>query len=268
MAQIFSHKSPYRLLRSVYNSDMSNEKTEALVIRQADWSESSRVVTFFTSEFGQISVVAKGAKRLKGPFEISLDLLTRCQIVFIRKSSPGLDILTECQLVSRFRPHGRDLESLYSGYYVAELLSHLTEPYDPHPILYEEAISTLNHLAEGVFPRLTLLRFELTVLREIGQLPAFDHCVVCNQPVAPDSSYALWLSQGGIICRGCQHEEYRQNRIPAGTVAVLRRISQPEADLSRLGVTDLQLKQMRQIVNSAVSHVLGRRPKMIRYLNY
>ncbi len=247
---------------------MSTEKTEAVVIRLADWSESSRVVTFFTREFGQISTVAKGAKRLKGPFEIALDLLTQSQIVFIRKSSSGLDILTECQLVSRFKPHGRDLESLYSGYYVAELLSSLTEPYDPHPILYEEAISTLSHLAEGLFPRLTLLRFELTVLREIGQLPAFDHCVACNQAVAPESSYALWLSQGGIICRSCQQEETQHNRIPAGTVALLRKLSQPDVELSRLGVSDLQLKQMRQVVNSAINHILGRRPKMIRYLNY
>ena len=245
---------------------MSTEKTEALVIRMADWSESSRVVTFFTRDFGRISTVAKGAKRLKGPFEIALDLLTASQIVFIRKSSQGLDILTECQLVSRFKPHERDLDSLYAGYYVAELLSDLTEPYDPHPILYEEALSTLNHLAEGSFPRLTLLRFELTVLREIGQLPAFDHCVACSQPVAPESSYALWLSQGGIVCRNCQHEDSQQNRIPAGTVAVLRKLSQPDTDLSRLSVSEVQQKQMRQVVNSAVTHILGRRPKMIRYL--
>ncbi len=246
---------------------MSSEKTEALVIRMADWSESSRVVTFFTRDFGQISTVAKGAKRLKGPFEVALDLLTASQIVFLRKSSQGLDILTECQLVTRFKPNGRDLESLYAGYYVAELLANLTEPYDPHPILYEEAISTLNHLAEGVLPRLNLLRFELTILREIGQLPAFDHCVACSQPVAPESSYALWMSQGGVICRNCQHEESNQNRMPAGTVAVLRILSQPHADLTRLAVSDLQRKQMRQVVNSAISHVLGRRPKMLRYLN-
>ena len=247
---------------------MSSEKTEALVIRMADWSESSRVVTFFTRDFGQISTVAKGAKRLKGPFETALDLLTVSRIVFLRKSSQGLDILTECQLVSRFKPNGRDLESLYAGYYVAELLSHLTEPYDPHPVLYQEAISTLNHLAEGIVPRLTLLRFELTTLREIGQLPALDHCVACSQPLAPDSSYALWLSQGGVICRNCQQEEYSQNRIPAGTVALLRKLSQADTDPSRLGVSDLQLKQMRQFVTSAVSHVFGRRPKMIRYIRY
>ncbi len=45
---------------------MSLEKTDALVIRQVDFSESSRVVTFFSREFGRFSAMAKGAKRLKG----------------------------------------------------------------------------------------------------------------------------------------------------------------------------------------------------------
>ena len=89
---------------------MSTEKTDAVVIRQADFSESSRVVTFFTREWGKVSMVAKGARRLKGPFEAALDLLTVSRIVFIRKLSTSLDILTEAQLITRFRPNGRDLD--------------------------------------------------------------------------------------------------------------------------------------------------------------
>ena len=146
---------------------MSTEKTEAVVIRQADFSESSRVVTFFTRDWGKISTVAKGGRRLKGPFEAALDLLTVCRIVFIRKLSTSLDILTEAQLVSRFRPNGRDLVSLYGGYYVAELLSNLTEEYDPHPNLYDQTAQTLSHLAEDPNPRESNLRFELNLLREI-----------------------------------------------------------------------------------------------------
>ena len=43
---------------------MAAEKTDALVIRLADFSESSRVVTLFTRDFGKVSALAKGAKRL------------------------------------------------------------------------------------------------------------------------------------------------------------------------------------------------------------
>jgi len=82
---------------------MSTEKTEAIIIRQVDFSETSRVVTFYTREFGKVPLLAKGAKRLKGPFESGLDLLSICDIVFIRKSSGTLGILTESRLKNGFR---------------------------------------------------------------------------------------------------------------------------------------------------------------------
>jgi DNA repair protein RecO (recombination protein O) len=103
-----------------------SEKSLALVIRTADWSETSRIATMWTRDFGKVRVLAKGGRRLKSNFEIALDLLTVCSMVFLRKSSGGLDLLTEAQVVERF-PHLRsDLRALYAGYYIAELLSDWT----------------------------------------------------------------------------------------------------------------------------------------------
>jgi len=259
---------------------MSTEKTEALVIRQTDFSETSKVVTLFTRDFGKVSALAKGARRLKGPFEAAIDLLTACRIVFIRKSTDGLDILTEAQVISRFRPNGRDLVRLYGGYYVAELLNGLTEEYDPHPRLFDESLTTLKRLVEAPDPKLgpdpklapdpklVIVRFELAVLREIGQLPAFDACVVCGRDSADDTTWAFWVSQGGLICRDCQKERYEQNRVQAGTVALLQRLSdESDAALERLVVSAEQLTQMRRVLTAAISNALGRRPSMTRYLN-
>ena len=245
---------------------MSTEKTDAIVIRQTDFSETSRVVTLFTRDWGQVSVIAKGARRLKGPFEAALDLLTVCRIVFIRKSSSGLDILTEAQLRKRFKPRGRDLLSLYGGYYVAELLSSLTAEYDPHPILYDEAVRTLDRLSGESHPQQAVLRFELVVLREIGHLPALDVCIACGNPLAR-GPLAFWVSQGGLLCPDCQQEAYGQNRIPLGTVALLRRLAaEPAPSPDRLEISPQQYRELRQFTTSAISHVLGRRPKMLRYL--
>ncbi|MGE3314473.1 MAG: DNA repair protein RecO [Planctomycetaceae bacterium] len=245
---------------------MSIEKTEAIVIRQADFSESSRVVTFFSRDHGRISTVAKGAKRLKGPFEAALDLLAVCRIVFLRKSSSSLDILTEAQLAQRFRPNQRSLSSLYGGYYVAELLDSLTEEYDPHPVLYEEARNTLNLLSQEGETGLVILRFELIMLREIGQLPAFDFCVGCGEPLEK-GPFAFWVSQGGLICPRCQKEGLNRHGVDAGTVELLRALSTESNVLAeRLAVSASQMQQMRTLLTSAISHVLGRRPKMLRYL--
>ncbi|MFN5395348.1 MAG: DNA repair protein RecO, partial [Planctomycetota bacterium] len=46
---------------------MSLEKTDAIVLKTVEWSETSLVVTLFTKDFGKISAIAKGARRLKSP---------------------------------------------------------------------------------------------------------------------------------------------------------------------------------------------------------
>ena len=72
---------------------MSSEKSDAIVIRQADFSESSRVLTLFTRDFGKISCLAKGVKRLKTAFEGSLDLLSECSVELGRCN---LILCTDC----------------------------------------------------------------------------------------------------------------------------------------------------------------------------
>ncbi len=248
---------------------MSTEKTEGLVIRLADFSETSRVVTLFTRDWGKVSALAKGGRRLNSSFEAALDLLTACRIVFIRKLSSSLDILTEAQLISRFRPLGRKLNGYYAGYYVAELLSGLTEDYDPHPVLYDEAIKTLAHLSEGIDVKLPVLRFELITLREIGQLPAFDVCVVCNRPFQFNGGLAFWGSQRGLVCSKCRKTETIHNRVQSATLAILRYLTEESKTIPQnLAVSPQQFREIRRVVTAAISHSLERRPKMLKFLKF
>src|SRR6266480_647395 len=99
---------------------MAAEKAHALVLRTADWSETSRIATLWTREVGKVRVLAKGGRRLKSNFETALDLLTVCRIVFLRKSSASLDLLTEARVVQRFPRLTTNLPALYAAYYIAE----------------------------------------------------------------------------------------------------------------------------------------------------
>lgn len=245
------------------------EKTEALVIRLADWSESSKVVTLFSRDFGKIAAVAKGAKRLKSAFETALDLLTNCNIVFIHKSTEGLDILTESKLRKRFVGKPGVLESLYSGYYLAELLDSLTELNDPHPELYTEALRSLDRF-EGPLPiELAVLRWELVLLQEIGQLPALDCCAECGRAVAPDIWFDFSVAQGGLICPACHPQADHARPIQPGTLVILNQVlNGQEAAWQRVVISPAQHREMRRIMTPTICHTLGRRPKMFSYLKF
>ena len=246
---------------------MSAEKATAIVIRVVDFSESSLITTLFTREFGKIHGLAKGAKRLKSPFESALDLLALCRIVFLRKSSDALDLLTEAKLLRAFRTAGHDLSSLYAAYYVAELLTELTDDYDPHPDLFDLAEETLVALSAGENVARRVLRFELVALRIAGHLPSLQACAECGTVVEPAGRVAFGLLNGGVLCAACREG---MKHVALVSAAALRSMSQlagaQRQSWQRLEIDSRTYGEIRGLMNQYLSHLFGRRPRMHEYL--
>ncbi|MCA9190359.1 MAG: DNA repair protein RecO [Planctomycetales bacterium] len=204
---------------------MSLEKSDAIVLRVYPWSETSSIATLFTRDFGKISVLAKGARRPKSPFEAALDLLSICRVVFINKNSDALDLLTEAKLNKRFRAGSRSLLRLYSGYYVAELLDRLTDKGDRCPEMYDLAAITLQELEENLPVHSLVLRLELQILRLIGNLPTWDFCAQCAVPMGTEPRQVFSVAAGGLLCTNCQKGARLMMQISGQTLETLRKYS-------------------------------------------
>jgi DNA repair protein RecO (recombination protein O) len=245
---------------------MSSEKATAIVLRVVEFSETSSVVTLFTREFGKIRALAKGARRPKGPFESALDLLGLCRIVFLRKSSDALDLLTEAKLERRFRPFGGELSNLYAAYYVAELLSELTDDYDPHPELFDAADETLAALRTSSAVAPVLLRFELTALRVLGHLPALETCAECGTAVKPIGRVPFSQLAGGVLCQSCRVGQRHIISISAGALAALAQFSKSPSASHAADLEPRAYGELRAVLNHYWSHLLGHPVRMHRYL--
>jgi DNA repair protein RecO (recombination protein O) len=246
------------------------EKALALVVRTVDWSESSRIATLWTREFGRIRVVAKGGRRLKSAFESALDLLTVCSIVLLRKSSGGLDLLTEAQIVKRFPQLRADLPALYAAYYIAELLSEWTEDYDPHPALFDEAVETLQTLGTAATQGkdsstgLRLARFELVLLRELGYSPTLKSCAVCQGEVTGPSP-AFSAAAGGILCSTCQGKQRDRRLLSPEAWQAIQALSD-SAEAWQRPWSSRARTEVRQVLNQYVTYLMGRQPRLLPYL--
>lgn len=248
---------------------MSTEKADALVLRVIDFSETSNIVTLLTREFGKVHALAKGGRRLKGPFESALDLLSECRVVFLRKSSEALDLLTEAKLEKRFRGRRGDLMSLYAGYYVAELLSELTHDLDPHPELYDTAVRTLAALSGTGAIAPIVLRFELLALHLVGHAPSWSTCVGCGTDVEPVGRVYFGHAAGGVLCGACRAGRKNVVSVSAGAIRVLAQYAEPESeDWSGVELPARGGGEIRALVNHYLCHVIGRRPRMHAYLGF
>ena len=242
-------------------------RTDALVIRAVDVFETSRVLTLYTRELGKVSALAKGARRLKSPFQAGLDLLSVCDIVLLHKASDALDLLTEAVLVERFDPLRRDLAALYAGYYVAELLHDLTDHHDPHPKLFDAAVVTLRRLGDPALRSRRVARFELACLRELGHMPALEECVHCGRPVeARGDSVAFGLATGGVLCPSCRPGQPHVATLSGRTLEAIRVLAEPGPQWRSLETDPGVLGSLRGTLGAVVSHLIGRRPRMLPFL--
>jgi DNA repair protein RecO (recombination protein O) len=245
---------------------MAAEKALALVLRTTDWSETSRITTLWTREFGKVRALAKGGRRLKSNFENALDLLTLCTIVFLRKSSGTLDLLTEARVVERFTPLRTRLPALYAAYYAAELLADWTEDYDPHPDLFDEARAALADLQRpdtNVGPRLA--RFDLVLLRELGYRPALEACATCGAALAGPGPLAFSPAAGGVLCPACRGQHRDRRPLSAAAWHALRALDEA-GDAWRREWDPAVRGELRRLLGHYVTHLMGRQPRLLPYL--
>ena len=254
------------------------EQALALVVRGTDWSETSRISTLFTFEFGKIRALAKGGRRLRSNFEIAFDLLTVCRVVYLRKAHGGLDLLIEAQVKERFPALRSNMTALNSGYYIAELLSDGTQDYDPHPRLFEAAVSTLRALSAqpelpmlpaGVWVRSPVSAFELVWLEELGYGPRLEECVVCGLVLPVPQLAAIRVSfspeAGGVVCPGCQPEVRDKRPLSEqGRGAMIALQACAAGTREPLPELSPHLRaEIRAVLGHTVSTVLGRRPRLL-----
>lgn len=247
---------------------MAAEQTDALVLRIFPWSETSCIANIYTRDFGKLSVLAKGARRPKSPFEAALDLLSICRVVFIPKSGDALDLLTEAKLLRRFRAGSADLMRLYSGYYVAELLDRLTDKGDEQRELFELAEATLTALADPELElRAVVLRLELQMLRMVGHLPSWNVCAQCGEAVPSDEGATFGLLASGVLCERCRSGSRFMVHLPLVVRQTLEQFSAPEwQNISLTSYPSTHRAAVRGVVKQYLTVLLDRKLNLHSYL--
>ncbi len=247
---------------------MPYEKDEAIVIRGVDFSETSRIYTFYTRRFGRIAALAKGARRRYNRNIGHLDLLSHGEIVFLSGRSRGrLHILAEVCSFDAFPRVRENLTRFYAACHAAELVNAMTAEEDPCPELFDRLLALLRQLDGGADPALALFAFEAHLLVLTGFMPEVSRCVSCGK-TGREKAVSFSLRLGGTVCPACSPgEPDRVDALPSGALRLLGRIARGETTrLDRVRVAAEVAGQLRRLLTEYETYVLGRKLRTARCL--
>ncbi|QIM62768.1 DNA repair protein RecO [Pasteurellaceae bacterium Orientalotternb1] len=173
---------------------MSNFQ-RGFVLHRREYSESSLLVDFFTENHGRITLLAKGARRVRSPLKALLQPFTPLLLHWGGKGE--LKTLIKAESASLTLP--MTTLSLYSGFYVNEVLARVLENQTAYPELFQHYLQCVTQLAtspEQIEP--TLRTFEFRLLQAVGYGVNFANCAATGTPVDPKMLYQFYENQGFV----------------------------------------------------------------------
>jgi DNA repair protein RecO (recombination protein O) len=107
--------------------------------------------------------------------------------------------------------------------------------------------------------------FELVWLRELGYSPRLDACAGCGvERLNPTAAALFSPSAGGVLCPECGPTITDRRLATGPALCALRALAEgaeaPELPVAVRG-------EVRQLLGQTVSCVLGRRPRMLGYVD-
>lgn len=203
---------------------MSSETTDALVLRVFDFAETSQILHMLTRNLGRVHGIAKGSKRLKSAFKGGVDALAFGRAtVYGRRGASELRVVGGFDTVEHFPGLRGRLARFHAAAHVAAVLLAFTQEEQPHPDLFDLAVSALRLLegADDDAAEAFAVGFEAMTLRHLGFAPELSRCVVCEKPARNVVTARLSAAKGGLLCSACKGEDARAPQLTGAQVRAL-----------------------------------------------
>jgi DNA repair protein RecO (recombination protein O) len=217
-----------------------NFRAEGIVIRSMDYGEGHKIITLFTKDTGKISVMARGAKKLKSRHTSVSQLFTHGEYALFKSS--GMASLNQGEVIDSNHRLREDLHLAAYSAYLVEIVDRTMPDEEPNGMVFEQLKAGLTAIESGKDAMIVLHIMEMKMLALSGYLPQLDECVSCG---SDQGEMVLSVAQGGILCPDCRFRDAAAMPLSEGTLKLLRLFQR--IDLRRLGSIEVKEQTKTQL---------------------
>ena len=177
-------------------------EVEGIIVIERSYSETSKLLTILTKEYGLINVMAKGAKGLKSALRSVTTKLTYAKFN-IQYKKDKISTLINATIIDNLKNIKTDINKISYVSYIIELTSQVAKEHFRKE-LYDLLISAILKINDDYDGFVIMNIIELKYLDFLGVMPLIDECAVCG---SKENIVTLSASAGGFVCKNCYHND-------------------------------------------------------------
>lgn len=176
-------------------------KHNGLVLREAKYKESDRILTIFTENEGIITAKARGALKSGSKFSAGTQRLTYSEFTMSQRTDKFT--ITEASVINGFDNVRTDLTLLSLGDYFTECVLSVLAENQPDREMLRLILNSLYALDKCLYtPDKVKAAFELKLMCCSGYEPLTDYCPICGEELKPPVKISL--RDGSFSHRDCR----------------------------------------------------------------
>jgi DNA repair protein RecO (recombination protein O) len=245
------------------------KRTEAIILRTKDFGESDCIVTAFSSLYGALRGIAKGARRSSKRFANSLNIFSLVNMEFRERRGSDLVWFDSCDLIDGYPGIRSDYDLLLKASYMVELTEILFPPNIPSSEMFRLLQSSLSYISEKQDTEHTIIIFQVQAMRIGGFGINVSKCGLCGRSYKGEGRALFHPPSGSIVCMACEQESAFTPGMDPKTVHALEQLQSHDFSISHtFQCNEDALRELKGVILSHIEHRLGKWLKSAKYINF
>lgn len=187
------------------------------MIRQTNYSESSRIITVLTEDGAQVPMMVRGFNKPNSPFIVLRQGIK--EFLFTYNRFKGMGTLNEVDEVQPFKNVNGDFDLYSHASYVLELVIKALEDDILHDSFYRLLIKSLKLMETGSQPAGVVAFCAIKMLPYYGGEMNVTECAICSSKNYKDFNHYSFKYHS-VICSDCLNDETGRRSIPVNSRAL------------------------------------------------
>ena len=184
--------------------------TDAIVLNNRKYSDSSLICNLYSKDYGKLSIIAKGVRKVKNLNGAILQPLNHINLVYYFKAKRNIQTYKEASIIKKYDDISKNYNKILISSVILDMINYSSIEDNPCDIIFRLTNKTLDKINSSESKNIFyyFIFFNIQLLIYLGYKPLIKKCYKCSKTL---DNASFNDKSGQLECTNCCSSNIKLN---------------------------------------------------------